>query len=334
MIFKRSSLLYNRCFPTIFCCVFTWLLAQADTVSLAGSGYTVPATTLTAAPGQILTVSVYGLTPRNTDPGFSAYNSNGMYATLNSGLSASPIQPNDGQEIPVGIFAVQQTKCSIDAKCAPLTTLTIRLPFELQLPRDATGLATLKLFDQGVVVGEFAVHPVSDNVHFANTCDQTLMLVSVLSANPVKRCTALVQHLNGKLVTSDDPARPGDVLMAWMYGLGTTVPLPPPQPIILSLGPPLTEFVPPLPASQTFDLGFVVQPNVGPSRPLPSTGLTHPLWAGINGGVGLYQVNIALPSTLPDGPFVQCNGVEITSNVTITVAGVNSIDGAQICVVH
>jgi hypothetical protein len=63
---------------------------------------------------------------------------------------------------------------------------------------------------------------------------------------------------------------------------------------------------------------------------VPDFGLTSaPLFAAYVGG-GMYQLNFAVPPVPPGLP--PCDGVRIKSNLTVTVAGPNSYDAAQICV--
>jgi hypothetical protein len=106
-------------------------LAQSSpSVLVAGWGYTAPGA-IQAAPGQIVTVSLYGLPARTVEP-LHVYDEAGRYTTLNSGISVVLVQPFEPTEMPVAIYAVQQTTCAeTDRACSPLTVLTLRLPFEL-----------------------------------------------------------------------------------------------------------------------------------------------------------------------------------------------------------
>ena len=77
---------------------------------------------------------------------------------------------------------------------------------------------------------------VADNVHFLTSCDQTLMKVTALSGAARTTCMPLIQHINGQLVTPDNPAGAGEILVAWAYGLGVTNPLPPSAPYRVAHG--------------------------------------------------------------------------------------------------
>lgn len=293
------------------------LLAQSTGGALlAGSGYSIPPPDIAAAPGQILTISLYGIPTRALDS-VRIYSSGSQLATLNSGISAQLNQTANPRQAAVPVYAVQQPPC-LDpfSPCTPVTTVTLRIPFELLAPADDFNIASLTIFDQGKSVGAFALRPVSDNIHIANLCDQTAVSVSASLAEGAG-CLPLVQHTNGKLVSATNPAHWGEVLLGWGYGLGAATSSPPAGPT---------------PTVQTFDIGLALQPNAAPNRPFPRTSASHPAWTGIADVTGLYHVNFVLPTTAPAGQFLPCDGAEVRSNLTVTIAGAKSMDGAAICV--
>jgi hypothetical protein len=125
------------------------------------------------------------------------------------------------------------------------------------------------------------------------------------------------------------PATPGEIVVLYAWGVGPTVPLA------------RTGDVTPAPASPTWanDVQFNFSPNAPPSKPyggfFPFEFEFHPRFIGlVQGQIGLNQINVKLPDTFPD--VQRCdpsrNGIcAIQSNLTITVGGANSFDGAAIC---
>lgn len=97
------------------------------------------------------------------------------------------------------------------------------------------------------------------------------------------------------------------------------------------------------PAAETFNLDFNYSINALATKPVqtsPDRILIHPLFAGLAPGyVGLYQVNFTVPQgpqngiahcALP-GSFAPGSNVP-QSNLTVSIGGQFSFDGAGICV--
>jgi uncharacterized protein (TIGR03437 family) len=123
------------------------------------------------------------------------------------------------------------------------------------------------------------------------------------------------------------PAKAGEELVAYAVGLGQTNPASVTGQLVTKSAPTQTSF--------TLDYNF--HPNALPSRPLP-TG-PQPIFAGTTPGyVGLYQVNFVVPP-VPAGtpPCVDTSTLQppynvVQSNLTVSVGGQFSFDGARICV--
>jgi hypothetical protein len=217
-----------------------------------------------------------------------------------------------------------------------ITAITVQIPYEivpLQLGSDKSINPNVNVVvtENGSDSKTFTITSVTDNFHVLNTCDAFLFL----PANRISGCNAVVTHGDGTVVTLDSPAKAGEVVVIYAFGLGATTPTP------------KTGQASPTPAavlSSFVYFQFDFRPNATPSRPylnpLIMAPIQAPVFVGLTPGqVGLYQINVKLPGTFP---AVQgCNGASTTSggsinvvysNLTIDIAGVSSFDGAAICV--
>jgi hypothetical protein len=227
------------------------------------------------------------------------------------------MQVTDGRPAPreAGFIAIQQTE---DAN--PITSFTVLMPIDLAVPSspffDFTG--TLTLFDNGAAIATFPFRPVSDSVHFLNSCDETRIFVGVLSDVPNRSdCIPVVINKN-LLVSSSNPIRPGDGVASYLYGLGA----------IVRKDDPFGRLEP----IQPIDLNFDYRPNAPASRAVSDYGLTGKPFLAVGWPGGLYQVNFMVPP-IPRGVTVpECNGTTIRSNLTVTISGPNSIDSASFCI--
>src|SRR6266404_3075418 len=101
------------------------LLAEGQTgITVAGFGYRMPSNSISAAPGQAMTVSVFGVPARIPNPVFPVA-MNGLPTEV-EGLSVTFIQ--DPISIPLQIRGVQQSSCPASGVCSPATTFTIQIP--------------------------------------------------------------------------------------------------------------------------------------------------------------------------------------------------------------
>jgi uncharacterized protein (TIGR03437 family) len=258
-----------------------------------------------------MTVSVFGVPARIPDPVFPVA-MNGLPTDV-EGLSVTFIQ--GPVSIPLPIRGVQQSSCPATGVCSPATTLTIQIPYELSLDSDAG--ATLEVRDGATVVAQAAVKPVTDAIHVINTCDQTGTYLSIALGLPAGACVPIVTHAGGPLVTTSAPAKPGETLVMWAYGLGA---IDHPIPTVCCSSPDQLPL-----ATQPFNVGFSYpDANRTTFRRLAQT---IPIYAGMV-GEGLYQVHFAVPAAPPD--LSTCAGVK--GNLKVLVSGPNSSDGAGLCV--
>ncbi len=287
-------------------------IAEAQTgISVAGFGYRKPGNAITAAPGQVMIVSVFGITARIPEPVFPVA-VNGLPTEV-AGISAEFVQ--GPVSVQLEIRGVQQSPCPASGPCSPSTSLTIQIPYELN--PDSASPALLRISEHSVAAADVALNGVTDSVHVINTCDQTGIYLSLAAEVPAGSCVPMVMHARGPRVSSSAPAVPGEELVVWVYGLGA-VEHPIPEPCCASPD----------------QLPLAVQPvNVNLSYadagrfPLKRLARVVPDYAGMVGS-GIYQVQFAVPAVPAD--MSPCSYK--TGNLFIEVSGPNSADTAQVCV--
>jgi len=201
--------------------------------------------------------------------------------------------------------------------------VTIQVPFEAAL-----GAASAVLGVGPGIGGQIDVLPLSDQVHILTGCESFMSYLpgAILTASGLL-CPSIVTHADGSAVYVTSPAKAGEELVAYAVGLGQTNPASVTGQLVTKSAPTVT----------TFTLDYNFHPNALPSRPLP-TG-PQPIFAGTTPGyVGLYQVNFVVPP-VPAGtpPCVDASALPfgsnvVQSNLTISIGGTFSFDGARICV--
>jgi uncharacterized protein (TIGR03437 family) len=287
-------------------------VATAQTgVTVAGFGYRTPDDVVTAAPGQVMVVSVYGAVARIAEPIFPVATVDGLPTTV-GGFSVDFVQGL--LTVQLAIRALQQTPCPASGTCSPATSLTIQIPFELN--PDSITRATLRFKEADKVFATAQLNGVTDSVHILNTCDQTGVYLSIAVGTPPSVCTSMVMHARGPLVSSSAPAVPGETLVAWAYGLGAPA-HPQTEPCCAS-----PDQIPPTAHPVNVSLSYTDATGY-PQRRLAEMPAS---WAGMVGS-GLYQVQFVVPPSPPD--LGRC-GVG-TGNVRVLVSGPTSADSAVIC---
>ena len=278
--------------------------------TLVGAGYGTPAP-VSVAPGQIATFYVAGL-PSLT----------GITAALEQGGSISiPIQA-------VSSVSLCPTGRIVSSVCGSLVAVTVQIPYALNL----AGPAAVQIGQSGQAGTAIELNPVADQVHVLTACDVALGQSSPEPNLTDLQCPPLVTHSNGALVSASSPASPGEALTAWVFGLGQTTPA-------ATTGQPAKT----APTAETFNLDFRYQVNALATNPFtgePDSIPLHPLFAGLAPGfVGLYQVNFVVPAGPPNGipqctlPGTAATGASVVqSNLTVSIGGQFSFDGAGICV--
>jgi uncharacterized protein (TIGR03437 family) len=303
------------------------LIAQ----NIASSGYIVPAP-VSVAPGQIATFYVPGtqLALVETPPGTSPT----VTLQQNATSTTAPIQ-----SVRVVSQCPDATATPVST-CGSLTAITVQIPYEL-IPT-CTGVCPnvvfaipplLTLSQNGQALTSIELNPLADEVHVLTACDVALGPPLPQPPNLTGLpCAPLVTHTNGTLVSAGSPANPGEALTAWVFGLGQTSPA-------ATTGKPAGTAA----TVETFNLNFDYEINALPAKPYtgnPDIVPLHPLFSGLAPGyVGLYQVNFTIPASPPNG-IAQCSqpgsvalgGNAPQSNLTVSIGGQFSFDGAGICV--
>jgi len=302
---------------------FAFLLSGSLLVaqSIVGSGYQSPAP-VSVAPGQIATFYAAGLS-----------STTGLTATLQqqSVTTAVPIRSVQSISLCPDVTSV------LVSTCGSLTAVTVQIPYELTpfCPLCASPVVAtpplLVIGQGGKNTSAFELNPLEDEIHVLTSCDVAI------GAKPAPNYTGLpcapyVTHSDGTLVSAASPANPGEGLTAWVFGLGETIP-------DGLTGQPAQA----APAAEQFYLDFNYSINALPAKPFtsdPDRVPLKPLYAGLAPGyVGLYQVNFTVPAGPPNG-IGRCaalgtngpGGNVIQSNLTVSIGGQFSFDGAGICV--
>jgi hypothetical protein len=179
----------------------------------------------------------------------------------------------------------------------------------------------------GVAGAPIDLNTVADRVHILTACDTASGGSGTAPFNEVP-CAPLVTHADGSMVTQGSPAQGSEEVVAYAVGLGATSPAVP-------TGKAATAATPTV---QTFALDFNYRPNALATRPIPPlveavlipTTLYTPLYSGLTPGfTGLYQINFIVPA--PPAGIAACSAT-VQSNLTVSVGGQYSFDGAGICV--
>ena len=303
------------------------LFGQGPT--LAGIGYSNPSI-IRVAPGQITTLFVTGLKTVLSSQPVKATSL--PLPTMLAGISIT-LSQNGQQPSPMPLLSVQQMPIcgngdvpSPQSRGTPdciITAITVQIPFELRLPPEAA-TADLGVNENGNVSKGFRVLPVSTNLHVLNGCD-------AFPPEGLNTCDGVVTHGDGTPVTSDFPAKAGETVVVYALGLGQTTPA-------MKTGEATTMAAPTL-GSTVVTVQFDFRPNAMPSNPYVNpkfATIPSPVFVGLTPGqVGLYQLNIKIPESLP--AVVPCStSLGVASNLTIDIgssaSGGLSFDGAPICV--
>jgi len=307
---------------------------------VVGYGYTLPAP-IYAAPGQLLTLILQGVSGDPTQPVRAPAGADlpSSLAGLSAAYSNLAIAQGDGPAFlevhPFFVYGLISPFFPY-SEVRHLTAVTIQIPFSAkscpQCPPYGIGSPFLFFAQNGVAGSNFNVEPLADQVHILRTCDpflsafgEPVVTISSFSGLP---CPSIVAHADGSLVSMQKPAKSGEEVVAYAVGLGQTNPP-------LKTGKLVTA---PVPTQTTFALDFNFHANAMATK--PARGAPAPVYAGATPGyVGLYQINFVVPPVPAGTPpcvgqptVIQPGENEAWSNLTVSVGGLFSFDGARICV--
>ena len=294
---------------------------------LVGLGYRPPAT-IFVAPRQIIRFDIVGLKtvlPFDTSTATRELRAVSLplpevlariSLTLRQRFFMAGLQVGE-TSVKLPMIAIRQLAMCADnstSQACIRSTITAQIPFDLSFLGIGTFPTDITISEAGVDSPPFGVGAVSDAIHVVTTCDQE-----------GTSCDSIVAHPDGSRVTPDSPANPGEVVVVYAWGLGSTTPAaqtgapaPAPAPV---LGPPG-------PGSDVV-VGFDFRSNAGPSNPTSMT--SHVPVYLTPGQVGLYQINVQLPDSFPN--VEGCSNITgVSSNLTINFRRSASFDGAGLCV--
>ncbi len=309
------------------------MFAQSGSI-LVSAGYSSPAP-LEAAPGQVVTFFVRGLPPA-ADGRFRLGQADDVpLPTTLAGISVVILQGQATLQSP--IFAVrQESECetdgNVDATCL-LTSIRVQIPFELAADVTLTNMGKV-IYSQQVklrfdVDGRpgrpFALQPLPDNGHVLTNCDVSW------DTRPESVCNRQVYHADGAPADEKAPAKGGETILVYAYGLGKTTAtvatgvLSPPDAVLTDLvGHPRVwaEFQKDfLNALSSTPRMLVYGPTGNDFLPVMFAGL-------VPGQVGMYQLNIRLPPLASPYP---CGG-DVHSNAVLTVTTLQGTEGIALCI--
>jgi uncharacterized protein (TIGR03437 family) len=276
--------------------------------AVIGAGYSAPYP-LKVAPGQLVTLFV-----------------SGIGATISSRVAATSLPlPYTLAGISVTIDELmnppllkEKVPLLAVAPMSGVTAVTVQIPFGLRTSSFISPLipppATLTLYENEIPAVTVKIGPTADQIHIVTSCDANLTVPV-----PGALCRPIIAHADGSLVTRDLPAHPGELLVLYAFGLGSTNPG-------MASGDAATSAQP---ATATVSLSSEAAITILPSE----RRVFNPIFAGLTVGFsGLYQINFLAPAPpTPFGPG-DCNTFDSPNgNVALTVRA-NSSDTAAFCV--
>ena len=310
-----------------------WSLLHAQGSQVVSSGYQFPSPPAVSF-GQLITLFVRGL--QSSDATADTL----PLPTEINGISVGVKNPPQNYPSLLSILSVHPSPfCNTLPDNCGLTAVTVQIPpeqacFPGGLPQQCgpSYTLTMSVMQNGAAKQDFvfSVFVRSPQPHILNPCDTIMAHYG--------ECYPIITHANGHLVSGTEAARPGETIVIYAVGLGATTPsvksgtpAPSPAPVTAT----------PVPLSLAFSLpSGPGSPTTGPAPPLwvPIGTWVQPAFAGlVPGFVGLYQINLKLPDTVPL-QISPCGRAAYGGNVRILLGSglsrgdVTEIETADICV--
>lgn len=328
------------------------LMAQNEPV-ITHHGYAYPAP-IPIAPGQLVTLYVTGIpirvwfrVPDGADP---PLDHDGVSVRMSQLIRSIGLARFD-----LPILEIRTVSTCTPATCFyPIGAVTVQVPFEMEEQRPhlcrlcSVGTPGFRTIVDGRLSGAFDALSFPDQVHFLRAFDSLRpggeLVPSINCGRMDARdrvspynatglpCPTIVRHADGKLVTAENPAKAGEELTAIATGLGRTDPESETGKVVRKSAP----------TTVPFSMDFNFRPNALATKPPPESreGVPKPVYTGsLEGAVGLYEVRFIVPPVPPGTPpCAKPAGNEIHvenvvySNLTFSLGGYTSFDGAGICV--
>lgn len=305
------SLCRKILYPVVFFAFALPAPAQMPNI-IFGGGNAAPIPVF-GTPGGIVNLYVQGVAAKLTAP----VAANGFpLPTVLAGISVTLTQLGGTEPVPLVSVRPISTCVNRQPSCGSYAEVKVQLPFDLYTDGGTRtpAIAFLTVFENGVPGGAVELGPQASRVH-----------------------VLVITRADGSLINFQHPVQAGEELVMYALGLGLTSPAVPTGQATPDSAP-MT--------SGSFQLNFDYRGNAPPSGnyiypgtcPSPlCDSIQHPIFTGLTPGfAGLYQVNFIVPPVAPGTPacnyYVGPTGYEVNSNLTVSLVGPSSVDGAGICV--
>jgi hypothetical protein len=319
--FCASSDVMTRQLSVLFSSVAVLSTFGQAVITDVGSGTT--SSFVRIAPGQVVTVRVRGLTKKFTSTQVATSvplptDFDGVSVTLrqNNNMAGVPLPLIRGDFADGCAWSVVAPDANSQPPCndpdAGMFVFQAQIPYTLVVNgpgplgevRSVVADAILSVHENGRPGRDLRVVPVPDQVRILRRCSLPDQLFGE------DRCDPEIYHSDATPVSASKPARSGEYLVAYAYGLGR------PE-VLIDAG------------TATPQSGLRLETPVSVRFSGLATNEDTAVYSGlVPGQTGLYQVNFRVPA-LPNG--LPACGANRTSNLSMVVRGTVSSDAVGFC---